>query len=76
LARAGNGRGFEVDEFGADYFSPNLSTTYRAPSGDWLVNYRGTNVSFAIAFQPLSQLVLAVPSVNVAGGVLKSVSWV
>jgi hypothetical protein len=61
----------------AVYQSPNVGSPPAAPGGTWVVNYRGTNVTFNMADpQAAGRLVILVPTVTVSAGVLQSVSWV
>ncbi len=66
----------ETDDEGAWYISPNMPSTFGAPTGTWTVNYRGTNITFTSNLDALSRLVLPVPTVQVTEGMLRSVSWV
>lgn len=68
-----------LDDSSADegwYMSPTVSSTFGAPTGTWTVNYRGTNMTFTSDLDMLSQLVLPVPTVVLANGLVQSVSWV
>jgi hypothetical protein len=61
----------------AVYQSPNVFSPSAAPGGTYVVNYRGTNVTFNVADpQAASRLVIPVPTVTVNGDLLQSVSWV
>jgi hypothetical protein len=65
-----------IEDSYAYYQSPVVTTSSGAPTGIWLVNYRGTNMTVTTDLQPLSKLVLPVPTAVVSGGVLRSVTWV
>jgi hypothetical protein len=68
-----------LDESNAEegwYMAPDVSTTFGAPQGTWTVNYKGTNISYTVDTDVLSRLVLPVPTVVIANGLLQSVSWV
>lgn len=65
-----------IEESFAYYQSPIITSSSGAPTGTWLVNYRGTNMTFTTDLQPLPRLVLPVPTAVVSGGILQSVTWV
>lgn len=59
------------------YPSPSVFNPSAAPGGTWIVNYKGSNVTFNIPDpQAASRLVIPLPTVTVSGGVLQNVSWV
>lgn len=59
------------------YQSPPVFSPAAAPGGNWVVNYKGTNINFTVPDpQATSRLVVPLPTVNVAGDVLQGVSWV
>ncbi|HEY5915314.1 MAG TPA: hypothetical protein VJA21_32430, partial [Verrucomicrobiae bacterium] len=59
------------------YQSPFVSSPAVAPGGTWVVNYRGTNVTFSLPDpQAAARLVVPLPTVTVSGDVVQSVSWV
>jgi hypothetical protein len=66
----------EFDEFGAEYYTVDINSTTGAPEGVWTVNYRGTNITYNLAFPPLSRLIVPVPTLTLNAGLIKSVSWV
>lgn len=65
-----------MDDYSALYVSPRVQSSVGAPTGTWLVNYRGTNISFVNNLQPLPRLVVVAPTVALSGGTVQSVSWV
>jgi len=66
-----------VEDREATYYSPMIASAQGAPGGPWTVNYAGTNVVLNLPDpQAAARLVVPVPTVNVSGGVLQSVSWV
>lgn len=59
------------------YQAPPIFSPAAAPGGNWVVNYRGSNISFTLPDpQAASRLVVPLPTVSVSGDVLQSVSWV
>jgi len=59
------------------YQSPPVFNPAAAPGGNWVVNYKGTNVNFTVPDpQAASRLVVPLPTVSVSGDVLQSVNWV
>jgi len=59
------------------YQSPPVFSPAAAPGGNWVVNYKGTNVNFTVPDpQAASRLVVPLPTVSVSSGVLQSLSWV
>lgn len=68
---------FYSQEAGGFYQSPWVNTPRYATGGEWIVSYRGGNQIFNMADpQTAQRLVIPVPTVTVAGGILQSVSWV
>ncbi len=66
-----------IGDYDATYQSPFISNPAAAPGGTWTVNYKGTNITFTVADpQAASRLVIPLPTANVSGDVLQSVSWV
>jgi hypothetical protein len=61
---------------GGWYQSPGITSTMGAPSGTWTVAYRGSNIVYQSALDPLTRLVLPVPSLVIANGYLTRVNWV
>jgi hypothetical protein len=59
----------------AFYQSPIISNPAIAPTGSWVVNYKGSNQTFTVS-NPANQLVIPYPTLTVSGGALQSVSWV
>ena len=61
----------------ADYQSAYVMNPAIAPSGAWIVNYKGSNLTFNVPdLQAASRVVVPYPTVTVSGGMLQSVSWV
>ncbi len=59
------------------YQSPPVHNPAAAPGGTWIVSYKGSNVTFNVPDpQAASRLVIPLPTVNVSGDVVLSVSWV
>jgi len=59
------------------YQSPPVYNPAAAPGGTWIVSYKGSNVTFNVPDpQAAARLVVPLPTVNVSGDVLQSVSWV
>lgn len=68
-----------VEESAVDegwYVSPVSASTFGAPAGTWTVSYGGTNMTFTSDLDALSRVVLPVPTVRLANGILEDVSWV
>lgn len=59
------------------YQSSRVFNPAAAPGGNWVVNYKGSNVNLTVPDpQAASRLVVPLPTANVSGDVLQSVSWV
>ncbi|MBN2508488.1 MAG: hypothetical protein JXQ71_17555 [Verrucomicrobia bacterium] len=59
------------------YQSPYVSSPATPPGGAWVVNYKGTNITFTVPDpQAASRLVIPLPTVTLSGDVLQSVHWV
>lgn len=59
------------------YQSPPVYNPAAAPGGTWIVSYKGSNVTFNVPDpQAAARLIVPLPTVNVSGDVLQSVSWV
>ncbi len=61
---------------GAGYQSLGVTSSMGAPAGTWTVRYRGSNMVYQTTLDPLTRLVLPVPSLVVANGYLTRVNWV
>lgn len=60
----------------AGYQSASIASPAAAPGGDWVVNYKGSGITFTLPDpQAASRLVIPLPTVSVSGDVLQSVSW-
>jgi hypothetical protein len=76
-AAAADSDNSRLGDMRAFYQSPDVSSPAAAPGGTWTVLYKGSNVTFTAAEpQANSRLVVLLPSVTVAGGVLTGVNWV
>jgi hypothetical protein len=65
-----------VGETEAAYASPVVASPPAAPGGAWTVSYPGTNLVFDLPdSQAASRLVVMVPTVDLNGGLVRSVSW-
>jgi hypothetical protein len=66
----------ETDENRAWYQSPEVSTPVVPPPGLWTVRYQATNLTFHLPDAEVNtHLMIPVPTVVVAGGVLQRVTW-
>ncbi|MCS7337084.1 MAG: hypothetical protein NZ739_02445 [Verrucomicrobiae bacterium] len=59
------------------YQAPPVYNPAAAPGGTWTITYKGSNVTFNVPDpQAALRLVVPLPTVNVSGGIIQSVSWV
>ncbi|MFN3409807.1 MAG: hypothetical protein ACK45B_12475 [Limisphaerales bacterium] len=59
------------------YQAPPVFSPAAAPGGNWVVHYKGSNVTFTVPDpQAASRLLVPLPTVSVSGDVLQNVSWV
>ncbi|HEY1661541.1 MAG TPA: hypothetical protein VGI03_03915 [Verrucomicrobiae bacterium] len=61
----------------ANYQSAIISSPAVGLPGTWVVNYKGSNMTFSVVDpQAASRVVVPYPTVTVSGGTLQSISWV